>query len=182
MPTIERERYRAALAALQMAQADARRADLMAQIALNRVRDAEAEGFAADAARREERRQALVGDFDRERAAVAHLAGLAEAQRGLAVVEEIDEVAGAFDDALHALLAAIDGVAATAASVTALAERAGYLATSLPEGQTSARQVAKAAVIHARALERQVDRLVDTTTTCPLPPATPHSRDQGPTE
>ncbi|MCC6618848.1 MAG: hypothetical protein IT341_07385, partial [Chloroflexi bacterium] len=98
------------------------------------------------------------------------------------VVEEIDEVAGAFDDALHALLAAIDGVAATAASVTALAERAGQLAASLPEEQASARRVANAAVIHARALERQVDRLVDATTACPLPPATPSGRDQRPTE
>jgi hypothetical protein len=177
MPTTERERYRQALVALAEAQRQARRAEIMAQIALNRVRQAEEEGFEAEAAQREVRRRTLTDQVERDQAEVLRLAGQAEAARILAVGEEIDEIIGDYDAALLRVLAEVERLAASIQAAAGLAERAGALAATLPESAAGPRRLAAAATEQVRAINRAVDRLATALTEVDLPrPSPPGSR------
>lgn len=169
MPTVERERYLQALAALAEAQRQARRAEIMAQIALNRVRQAEEEGFEAEAAQRETRRQALAQQVEHEQAAVLRLAGQAETARIRAVGEEIDELIAAYDAAVERVLAEVERLAASIQTAAELAERASALAATLPESTAGPRRLATAAAEQVRAINRAHDRLVTALTAVELP-------------
>jgi hypothetical protein len=173
MPTTERERYRQALAEVARAEQAARRSEMLIQIELNRLREAEVEGFEDVAAQHEARQEELARQFDAERAEVARLAGRAETRRISAVGEEIDEVVVDYDAALGRAIAAAQRLAAAIETAAALAERADRLAATLPADAAPPRRAARAAVEQMRALNRQLDRLLTAATASDLPPRPP---------
>jgi transposase len=172
MTTQRRDRYRAALADLDQARAQMRRADLMAQIALNRVRQAEEEGFDEEATRREARRADLEQAHVAEVQAVKALATSVETLRQAAVVEEIDEVATEYDARLAELVDLLGRALETHAALERLATHSHTLVRSLPEADDQAHRLAMAEVTHVRSIRRQIDALIDATISQPRSAAT----------
>ena len=170
MPTTERERYRQALAEVERAEQAARRSEMLIQIEVNRLREAEVEGFEDVAAQHEARQDELARQFGAERAQVARLADQAETRRVSAVSEEIDEVVLDYDAALARAIAAAQRLAAAIETAAALAERAEQLAATLPATVAPPRRAARAAVEQMRSLNRQLDHLLTAATASELPP------------
>src|SRR5262245_23701385 len=105
MATTQRERYQEVLAALDQARQEVQRAVVLHQVGLNRLHQADVEGFEEEATQREATTDSLAAQVDQARQVVADLTHQAEDQRVLATVEEIDEVIAEYNAALAPLLA-----------------------------------------------------------------------------
>jgi hypothetical protein len=174
MATTQRERYREVLAALERARQQVQRSTVLHQVALNRLREAEVEGFDDDATQREATTTDLTAQLDHERQVVADLARQAEAQRVLAIAEEIDEVIAAYDATLEPVVAMVEAMSASVAAAVALVERAAALARELPAGASPSQRTVVEATRQAATLTRQVADLQATLTRSEWsPPAAP---------
>jgi hypothetical protein len=170
MATTQRERYREMLAALEQARQQVQRSTVLHQVALNRLHEAEVEGFADDATQREASTAEMAAQLDQEREVIIDLRRQAEAQRVLAIAEEIDEVIAASDAALAPLVAMVEAMSASVAAAVALVERAAALAADLPAGASPSQWTVAEATRQAATLARQVADVQATLTRSEWPP------------
>jgi hypothetical protein len=169
MSTIQRERYQAALAHLEEVQHELTRQEMLYQVLLNRLRQADVEGYEAEADQIEQRGDAMVSQIQAEQQHVDQLQGQARELRVLATVEEIDEVTGDYDAALHAILDRLGALTAVIQQAAGLAERVANLAADLPPEQRRARRTAWAAQRQATTLRDLARQLGDVLTASTLP-------------
>jgi len=169
--TTQRERYRDALAALEQARQQVTRDELIYQLNVTRLRQADVEGFEVEATHLEARNDELAQRLEADRQQVAVRAREAEELRILATIEEIDEVIGTYDQALRQLWTDAERLATAIAEAAAIAHRAEALAADLPATITATQRTVAAAVAQSQALDRLAAHLLTTLTQVDLPPA-----------
>ena len=170
MTTTERERYRRALATLEQVQQQVTRQEMLYQLLATRLRQADVEGFEAEASQLEGRADELAGHLAAEQERVVGLTAQARELKVLATVEEIDEVIMDYDAALLAIVGDVERLTTAIEAAAAVAGRAAALAAALPPTVVTTHRSVEMAAAQAAALNALATRLTATLTRVDLPP------------
>ena len=173
MTTTQRERYRQALATLEQVQQQVTRQEMLYQLLVTRLREADVEGFEEEASQLEGRADELAGHLAAEQEQVVGLTAQARELKVLATVEEIDEVMVDYDAALLAILGDVERLTTAIEAAAAVAGRAVALAADLPPAVVTTHRTVEMAAAQAGALSALAARLTATLTRVDLPPAAP---------